>query len=86
MTTGRSINIWAAEWQKRNCHRLASCGRRFQSINSFKYKYNSISLNNKEDTTEALINSSRFTESIQLTKLCNQGVSGFSEGLQTPLQ
>lgn len=89
MTTGRSINtiIWAAEWQKWNCHRLASCGRRFQSINSFKYKYISISLNNKEeDTTEALINSSRFTESIQLTKLCNQGVSGFSEGLQTPLQ
>ena len=33
-----------------------------------------------------LTNSSRFTESIQLTKLCNQGVFAFSGGLQIPLQ
>ena len=42
--------------------------------------------NNKEDTAVTLTNSSRFTESIQLTKLCNQGVFAFSRGLQTPLQ
>ena len=42
--------------------------------------------NNKEDTAVTLTNSSRFTESIQLTKLCNQGVFAFSGGLQIPLQ
>lgn len=33
-----------------------------------------------------LTNSSRFTKSLQLTKLCNQGVFVFTRGLQTPPQ